>query len=140
MLKSFWLEDAATERHKVDELSGLIAKYPDAQIGVSDASHYRDTNYRPIAVFHGAYPHIDLTAWTDLAYAGVPESTIEWMIARWRVPVWILPGGEPFSISNYYTGKPTFSDHFRRTFLANYTPAESSQFYHVWVCKPAPGF
>jgi hypothetical protein len=129
-------EDVAGERSKMDELSGLVKKYPDAQIGIGDASHYPDTYYRPHAVFRGAYPHIDFTAWIDLAYGGVPESTVAWMVgAGCRIPAWILPGGEPFSTSNYYTRTAMFSDDFRNQFLANYRRAESGEYYQVWVCK-----
>jgi hypothetical protein len=128
-------QDVVAERGKIDELSGLVGKYPNAQIGVGDAKHYTDTNYRPLAVLHGAYPHIDYAAWIDLAYGGVPETTIAWMVSGCRVPVWILPGGAPFSVSNYYTHTPTFSDDFRAHFAANYTRAETGEYYQVWVCK-----
>jgi hypothetical protein len=128
-------EDMGAEQAKIRELNDLLAKYPNAQIGIGDKSHYFDSDYRTLAVFRGDYPHIDFAAWIDLAYGGVPESAVAWMFEGCRVPAWILSGGQPFSMPNYYTGEPMFSDDLLQQFFANYRRAENGKYFQAWVCK-----
>jgi hypothetical protein len=123
------------ERDKINELQGFLNSYPNSQVGVSDDSHYRDTYYRIIPVLQGRPLHIDFMPWMDLQYVGVPEAAISRFIKQCEIPTWILPLGEPFKKSNFYTDLPLLSDDFRNQFLTNYRMVQRGQFYQVWECR-----
>ena len=48
-----YYRNAQTELVKVAEIRALLVTYPDAQIGVSDRSHYADTYYKFLSVLRG---------------------------------------------------------------------------------------
>jgi hypothetical protein len=66
--------------------------------------------------------------------SGVSETKAVELLKRCQVPEWILPKGSPFTLLNYYTKLPLFSDDFRRTFFSNYKPVQQGEFYQVWKC------
>ena len=56
------------------------------------------------------------------------------------VAVWLLPRNEtPFSLSNPYTGQPTFDELFRSAFIKTYVRAGSATArLDVWRCRGSP--
>jgi hypothetical protein len=125
-----------TENQKIQELEALYTEYPLAECGLSDNEYYADTFYRTLLVFRGKPLRIDFVSWMDLQYAGVvSEMRIIRLLEACNVPVWILPKGDPFTMINYYTLRPLFSDEFRRTFFANYSVAKEGVYYRVWRCR-----
>ena len=125
-----------TEYKKINELKAFSQQHPQAEVGPSDFNHLRDTFYRAITVFQGGPLHIDFTTtWTDLAYAGVPETRIIDFLQRCEISTWLFPLGAPFTIKNYYTKGPLLSEEFRRVFFANYKLVQEGKFYQVWQCR-----
>lgn len=122
---------AAAERSKIDQLVLLLRKYPNAQVGASDDAHYPDSWYRPLAIFDGAPLAIDFVPWMDFAFAGKTPDAIAWSVSGCTIPVRILPAGEAFSISNWYTATRLLPTSFRDTFYANYRLIDSSATYSV---------
>jgi len=126
-----------SDRDKVTELSSLLDAYPDAQLGVSDITHYRDSFYKVMPVLQGHPVHVDLAAWMDMQFAHVSESHITRFLTRCEVAAWILPTGDPFTMLSYYTDKPLFSDEFRQMFSANYQQVRAGKAFQVWRCRSA---
>jgi hypothetical protein len=124
-----------TEQMKIDELQGFYSRYSLAEVGLSDKAHYTDTFYRVLLVFQGAPLHVDFTSWSELQYAGVSESRLTGLLEHCDVPVWIVPKGEPFTMTNVYSGLPLLSERFRRIFLVKYTLIEEGRFYNIWKCS-----
>jgi hypothetical protein len=135
-MKDFAIRFAAqqTEQGKIRELQTLYRKYPRAEVGQSDGSHYADTFYRVLLIFQGAPMHVDLTNWMDFGFAGVSESKVIELVQECKVPEWILPEGPPFTMPNYYTKRLLLSDEFRYAFFANYRVIEKGEYYQVWKC------
>jgi hypothetical protein len=133
-----YYRNADTERQKGAELSELVKAYPDAQIGISDGSHYGDTFLRSLSVLSGHPVHVDFAAWMDMQYSGVPESIIIRFVDGCAVPHWILPHGSPFARESFYTDLPLLSDEFRKTFAKNYQLVHSGDTFEVWACRASP--
>jgi hypothetical protein len=54
-------------------------------------------------------------------------------------PFIILPSkGQPFTILNFYTNKPLFSDELRRVFAREYRLTEKGAYFHVFECSKKP--
>src|SRR5262249_51634936 len=119
------------ERDKITELRTFLNSYSNAQLGVSDDSHYRDTYYRIIPVLQGRPLQIDFMPWMDLQYAGVPDAAVIRFVKQCEIPTWILPLGAPFTKSNFYSDLPLLSDDFKNQFLTNYRMTKRGQFYQV---------
>jgi hypothetical protein len=134
-LQSSHQAGAETEREQIAELKAYLSSYPEAQIGISDDSHYSNYFYRTFSVWDGRPLHVDFTVWVDLAYAGVDEEHIERFIEGCTVPAWILPLGEPFAKVSWYNYLPMVSEKFRKKFLANYRQVKTGRAYQVWECK-----
>lgn len=128
---------SAAAQLKIEELRGLLAAYPGAQIGPTDRAHYDDTFYRAIAVFAGHGMRVDFATWMDLRHSGAPEDRIIRFITGCEVPSWIFPLGEPFVMPSFYTDAPMFSDDFRRRFRDHYRLAHGGAFFQVWTCRAA---
>jgi hypothetical protein len=130
-----YYRNTQTELVKVAEFSALLVTYPEAQIGVSDQSHYADTYYKVLSVLRGHPLRVDFAAWMDLQYSGVQENNIIRFVKGCEVPAWILPLGPPFTMVNLYTGRPMLSDEFRQAFSENYRLTEMGNAFQVWVCR-----
>jgi hypothetical protein len=124
-----------SEHEKIAELKTYLNSYPEAQIGVSDHTHYRDYFYRVFSVWNGRPLDIDFTAWMEMATAGVDEEHIVRFIKGCTIPTWILPLGRPFTMLNWYTDLPLLSESFRTTFSTNYRQVETGRAYQVWKCQ-----
>jgi hypothetical protein len=99
---------------------------------------------RPMLVFkYGTYL-LDQPAVREHQLAGVevPRTTAE-ALARCDVVYWLVPMGEsPFSGVNSYdavAGAPLYPVEFRRTFAANHTRVDSTEYYDVWQCHSTAG-
>jgi hypothetical protein len=129
------MQSAPFERKKSAELQMYLDIYPGAQIGVSDDQHYGDYGYHVSSVFHGNGLKTDYGAWMDLAYGGIDEKYISRFLYGCNIPTWILPLGAPFTMINYYTDAPMFSEEFRRVFKENYKLAQEGNTFQVWRCQ-----
>jgi hypothetical protein len=126
---------AQSEPTKIAELETYLESYPEAQIGISDATHYRSYFYRILSVFSGRPVHVDFSVWMELANGGVSEEHVSRFIKACEVPVWILPSGAPFTMVSKYSNLPMLSEEFRRMFLSSYQQVEIGHTYQVWKCE-----
>jgi hypothetical protein len=83
---------------------------------------------------------IEVAAIMDYCRAGLPEPdvgrlSLELTQQTGRPLAWIVPRGEPFSLSNIYDGTPVFSPAFRRAFVEQYGIAERTRFFDVYVAR-----
>lgn len=124
-----------SELAKVADVENILRNDPNAQFGGTDDLHYDDSYYRVLGVFQGAPLHLDIAAWMDLAFGGVPESAAARTIENCAVRTWVLPLGEPFVQMNLYTNRPLFSDAFREEFRSHYALVQKDDLYQVWKCK-----
>jgi hypothetical protein len=134
--KQNWISfrQSAEENIKISELTELLKTYPDAPMGISDDAHYADSYYRVLNVFNGAPLPFDPGAWMDMAFGGVPETPVLNLFNNCKIPVWIIPSGDPFSMPNWYTHHPMFSTALQKKFVDSYTLAFSTAHYNVWKC------
>jgi len=89
-----------------------------------------------IPVFAGAPLFYDATSMDDLWQGGIDRSIALVQLDHCGIQIWLIPGEEPFTIRNFYGGF-TFSEEFRRHFLARYHPEPSAGPFSVWVCRPS---
>jgi hypothetical protein len=75
----------------------------------------------------------------QLCWVRTPKAAIEALLSC-RVVVWLLPRNQtPFSLSNPYTGQPTFDELFRSAFIQTYVCAGSATArLDVWRCRGFP--
>lgn len=136
-LLSTWRSERSLLLEKRSEFMALLAEHPDAEVGVSDERRYPDTFFRPLQVARNGRLHLDTGAWMDLQQAGAEEAPLLDLIENCTVRDWLIPHGPPFTIPNWYSGLPLFSDDFRRAFASRYRAVAYGRHYSVWRCEPA---
>lgn len=136
-LLSTWRSEKRLLLEKQAEFVALLSAHPDAEVGVSDEPTYPDTFFRPLQVARSGRYHLDIGAWMDLQQAGADEAPLLDLIENCTVREWLIPQGQPFSIPNWYSGLPLFSDEFRRAFTSRYRRVTYGRHYSVWRCAPA---
>ncbi len=105
-----------------------------AEVGVSDPNHYSDTFLKSLLIFQGAPSSVDFGSWMHLRYVGTSEKIIDRLLGNCRIATWILPKGAPFTMINFFTRRPLFSDDFRDQFASRYTLIQRGAYYDVWRC------
>jgi hypothetical protein len=129
---------SAAGRH-VTELNVFLNEFDkdDVAMGYGDDQHQLLSNLRPLLTFRGAPMRFEPSVIMDRILSGetVFKKTDYDDFSRCRPEIWIIPkGGEPFSISNGYTQQDLFPDEFRQSFLANYRPVRSGNYFDAWEC------
>jgi hypothetical protein len=72
----------------------------------------------------------------DLSFSGVPDDALSLALRRCKLPYIALPiTGKPFSIKNFYTELPLFSDAVRTAFDEHYHLVETKNHYRVYACN-----
>ena len=117
------------------ELSLLLDKFPNSQVGPSDATHYNIYYLRVIQVWRNGQLSFDAGAYMDLLRSGVSEEGLRQNIQLCEVRTWILPKGDPWSMENYYDNSEMFSDELRNEFRANYVLVAVERHFDVWQCR-----
>ncbi len=113
------------------EVIRLQGKYPALVMGVSDKVNYK---YSYLRVLLGA-GQIDYSAYMDLQLSGVTDNALAAKLRRCDIRYLLLPnGGAAFSMENYYTAKPLFSDDIRALFDAHYIRVDQGSVYSVYSC------
>jgi hypothetical protein len=121
------------------EILQLMQYYPNPLIGVSDDKHenYSLSFYRPYA-FGPDYLHkLDPVSFMEVNYTlKVKDTLFLQRLRNCEYATILLPAnGEPFSLSNFYTNKPLFSDDFRSAFSAIYVRSTLGNFYDAYTCS-----
>ena len=124
------------------EIRRVLNSYRDATIlmGAGDDDNLAVPLARQELVFAGHPIGIDTACMMDYRRAARPEPDLPKLAAELRARddrplVWIVPHGEPFSISNIYDGQPVFSDEFRQSFRDAFEIAERTAFFDLYVAK-----
>lgn len=122
------------------EIMHTLDAHRDATIlmGAGSDEHLPVALLRHEIVFAGNPIGIDLASAMDYRRAGIAEPnlaklTTELHRRHRRRLVWLVPHGEPFSISSLYDAQPVFSDRFRRAFHDSFALREASNFFDVYV-------
>jgi hypothetical protein len=118
------------------ELTYLNEKYPGAMMGVSSGEHapYSSTFYRVILKADKA-EQTDVAAYMDYNFSGVSDLPFVKALKECKSNYLFLPKeGAPFSILNFYTQKPLFSDAVRSAFEESYIKEYSGEEYEVYSC------
>jgi hypothetical protein len=127
----------------VAELESVAAAYPDSNIymGYGDGSTYPTTFVRNRLVYDGNPLLVDASAIMDFQFSGIgiPQLTIDRMLADGS-GVWLIPAGqEPFTLVSWYLrnrGGLTFDENFRTAFSENFVKVDGATHYDVYM-QPA---
>ena len=118
------------------ELQKFAEKYPDLLMGVTDKTNenYRLTFLRPYLVKPSA-PQFEYAGFMDLNYSGVSDQVLTDALRQCSYKYIVMPNhGEHFSIKNFYTNEPLFSETSRSVFRAHYQLLQSGSYFTVFVC------
>ena len=133
-LDSYWRQVEAKQ-----ELIELVKKYPRPLIGVSGDKHenYSLSFYRPYAFGSTYRNNLDPVAFMEVNYTlKVDDALFIQQIKNCSYPSILLPAiGEPYSMTNFYTNKPLFTDGLRSNFYASYKKSFAGKFYDVYTCS-----
>jgi hypothetical protein len=113
------------------EVAAYHRKYPGIVMGASDLASYK---YIYLRVLLGA-GQIDYPAYMDLQVSGVTDQSMAARMNSCAIGALLIPvNGAAFSLNNYYTGKPLFSDDIRTAFELHYSLVENGGVYAVYSC------
>ena len=133
-LDSYWRQVEAKQ-----ELIELVKKYPRPLIGFSGDKHenYSLSFYRPYAFGPTYRNNLDPVAFMEVNYTlKVDDALFIQQIKNCSYPSILLPAiGEPYSMTNFYTNKPLFTDGLRSNFYASYKKSLAGKFYDVYTCS-----
>jgi hypothetical protein len=121
------------------ELRSLLSAYAgnDVQMGYGDAASYEDSFGRLLVAFANPL-RLDAASQMDSTAAGYTATRmLGEAMASCRPGIWIVPGGEPFSMRSYYGAEGVFDAPFRAAFAQRYELVETRRVYRVYRCRPA---
>lgn len=118
-------------REAGQEVAGYARKYPGIVMGISDQARYK---YSYLRVLLGP-GQIDYPAYMDLQVSGVTDQSMAARMRSCAIDQLLLPvNGAAFSMNNWYTAKPLFSDDVRSAFELHYSLVEQGAVYAVYSC------
>jgi len=134
MTKS-WPEFSASRQ----ELTYFDDKYQNVVMGLSDHAGYPYV-YPRIEL---RTPQIDYPAFMDLQFSGKSDAELVARIDACEIEhilvpnkgIWFPGDGQPFSMINYYTSRPLFSNELKESFAKHYQVLEVGTRYILYVCK-----
>ena len=118
------------------EIQTLGKTYPNLLMGVTDKENenYRLTFLRPYLV-KAVAPQFEYAGFMDLNYSGISDQPFADSLRQCKFRYIATPkSGVPFSIVNFYTDEPLFSDATRSAFRDHYQPHHSGTFFTVYEC------
>ncbi|MEM5777159.1 MAG: hypothetical protein QXJ06_01795, partial [Candidatus Aenigmatarchaeota archaeon] len=114
------------------EIEYISEKRPDMVMGVTDDKGY------PYAFFRVLLKNrqVDYASFMDLQISGIDDETMVKNLMYCRICCITMPNtGEPFTLRNYYTSRPLFSDKVKEAFFEGFFPVEKLKYYTVYRCK-----
>jgi len=121
------------------ELLQFIQNNASPLIGVSDDKHenYSLSFYRPYAFGADYRNELDPVAFMEVNYTlKVDDALFMQKLKNCAYPSILLPAiGEPYTLSNFYTNKPLFTDDLRSIFSSTYKKSAAGKFYNVYICS-----
>lgn len=122
-----------------NEFHSLLKKFPNLYVGVTDSTHsnYSLSFFRPYAFGSDYADKLDPVAFMEVSFTtNIDDRRFVSKIETCSYPFIILPSkGQPFTILNFYTNKPLFSDELRRVFAREYRLTEKGTYFHVFECR-----
>jgi hypothetical protein len=118
------------------ELQNFAEKYPSLLMGVTDKTNenYRLTFFRPYLVKSDT-PQFEYAGFMDLNYSNISDQPFTNALRQCSYKYIVMPNhGEHFSIKNFYTNEPLFSEMTRSVFHARYQLLQSGSHYKVFAC------
>ncbi|PUE29523.1 hypothetical protein B9Z35_10025 [Limnohabitans sp. Jir61] len=119
------------------EIQILNEKFPNLLMGVTDKENdnYRLTFLRPYLVKPTA-SQFEFAGFMDLNYSGVSDKLFATELEHCKYKYIAMPNsGAPFSIVNFYTDQPLFSEVTRNAFHDHYRPQYIGAFFSVYECR-----
>ena len=120
------------------EFQFLLNKFPNSYVGVTDSKHanYSLSFFRPYAFGPDYADRLDPVAFMEVSFTTkVDDRRFVSKIETCSYPNIILPSnGQPFTLLNFYTNKPLFSDELRSGFAREYRLIEKGTYFHVFEC------
>ena len=120
------------------EFHSLLKKFPDLYVGVTDSTHanYSLSFFRPYAFGPEYADKLDPVAFMEVSFTtNIDDRRFVSKIKTCSYPFIILPlNGKPFTLLNFYTNKPLFSDELRRVFASEYRLIEKGTYFHIFQC------
>jgi hypothetical protein len=115
-----------------DEVQLLDKKYPDLVMGLTDDKNY---SYAYLRVLLSG-EQIDYPSFMDLQFSGVSDLTMSENMRMCTIKNILLPNdGAPFSMNNYYTGKPLLSPGVQQSFSGLYEISFHGNYFSVYTCN-----
>jgi hypothetical protein len=118
------------------EIQVLGKKYPNMLMGITDKENenYRLTFLRPYLV-NPMTPQFEYAGFMDLNYSSVSDQPLINALRQCEYRYIAMPKtGAPFSIVNFYTDEPLFSDATRSEFQKHYQRDDSGKFFTIYTC------
>jgi hypothetical protein len=119
------------------EVELMAERYPGVVLAPSDVKNYPHVYFRPILDAKG-YRQVDIPGAMELNFSGVADDVLVVAMRQCRIPFLALPvEGEPFTLVNYYTMAPLFSNNVRSAFQKHYSPVTPrlTKHYTVYSCN-----
>jgi hypothetical protein len=120
------------------EFHSLLKKFPNSYVGVTDSQHanYSLSFFRPYAFGQDYADRLDPVAFMEVSFTtNVDDRRFVSKIESCSYPFIILASsGQPFTLLNFYTNKPLFSDDLRRIFAREYRLIEKGTYFNIFEC------
>jgi hypothetical protein len=117
-----------------EEVQLLDKKYPDLVMGLTDDRNYPFAFLRVLL----SSQQIDYPSYMDLQFVGFDDLTMSEEMRKCAITRILLPNkGAPFSMNNFYTGKPLLSQRVRENFSNFYEMSFRGDYFSVYTCNDA---
>jgi len=114
------------------EVVGISKKSPDIIMGVTDEHGYPYSFLRALLKER----QIDYASFMDQQISGIKDNALVENLKNCNICCILMPNkGEAFTLKNYYTSKPLFSDKVRHVFKERFFLSEKGRHYSVYKCK-----
>ncbi len=140
-LKNYFVSvDYLESQYKAkQEFHSLLKKFPNSYVGVTDSKHanYSLSFFRPYAFGSDYGDRLDPVAFMEVSFTTkIDDRLFVSKIENCSYDHIILPSkGQPFTLLNFYTNKPLFSDELRMVFAREYRSIEKGSYFNVFECN-----
>jgi hypothetical protein len=121
------------------EFHSLLKKFPNSYVGVTDSKHanYSLSFFRPYAFASDYGDRLDPVAFMEVSFTTKIDDRL--FVSKIETcsysNIILASNGEPFTLLNFYTNKPLFSDELRSVFAREYRLIEKGSYFHVFECR-----
>ena len=126
-----------SQRQATLEIQNFAKEFPSLLMGVTDKENdnYSLTFLRPYLITSAA-PQFEYAGFMDLSYSGVSDQAFVAFLTACQNKFIATPShGVPFSIVNFYTNQPLFSEGVQNAFRSHYKAHHRGAFFTVYACR-----